>query len=636
MRVRTGQTIKPRPRKGAKSRAAEPSLFAGEAPPPVAFLGDLERKIVSAMLLESKEKDYLSWCRENVYFKPQYKACVFEGPYDPDLTPFWIEPMEALLDSYTREIKVLKCSQAGATENLGLMFMRYSVARLRRSCMIVQAQQEQAMDFFEERIVDGIRYCVKGGEALLRDAKIRSSNGVISFDDMLIVCTWGASLGGVKGRPMPLVICDEASTYKAGVLDKYRKRLETWQSLSKFLVMSAMDKFSARDAADDPMLGEFERSDQRHYHFPDKGKGQLFRHEMGYDFEKKILMPYGLKWSPKAKRDDGAWDLEAVEESAYYLTPGGRRITTEQRNEMLRNGDGQWVRMNPDYSDKYKGYHVPSFVLPWTSYGKIARRFVDATSPHVDKPKLRIFVFEDLAEKWIDGREMVRDDELMNRRGDYAPQERPSAVEPYKTFYVGGEVFTFLTVDVQKDYFRGVAREWIRKEGKLFTGLIEEGEYVGWDDLDDLADQWGVDFVCMDNNYEQRRQEVRENVLSRPGFMTSVGKDASMNSAWVIQDINPYEGTRRQRDGATVKQITFDTDFFKTDLQRMIRGEVPNVEWKVPREYRRAYWREVLAEEKQDGKWTLRRGFSAAHAMDCEVLQLLLAALAGIREWQNK
>ncbi len=220
--------------------------------------------------------------------------------------------------------------------------------------------------------------------------------------------------------------------------------------------------------------------------------------------------------------------------------------------------------------------------------------------------------------------------------GDYRKGQRPSQVEPYKSFYIGREVEVYTTADMQKLWMKVISREWV-KGGD--SGLIDWAQVDynvvdaahaldHWDKLDEIAEKHGAALVYIDSGYEGKQQEVYENCAVRQGMIPTKGADRRLTMDWVRTDINPFSGKRKQVEGQTIGLITFDTDVYKTKTLAMIRGEGP-AKWKVYQKTERQYVTEVLAEEKVGAKWVEKKGHRHNDFWDCEVLQTLAATING-------
>jgi len=237
------------------------------------------------------------WCVENIDFslEPSYESAM-QGKFNPDYMPYWEEVMNATTDPNVREVVVLKCSRAGASENLLLMPMRYAVACSPQPMMYASAQQESTEDFFHERIVKGMKLSRVTADRL---AKARTKGNIAYFEDCHIVATWSKSISGFKQRGVSLALADEVSSWPDyGVVDTLRKRMDTF-AFPHLMLISSPDVTQNRPSEEDPIFVEFAETDQRYFFMPDPVTGNDFKFEMG---GKDV--PWGLKWDESAKRDD--------------------------------------------------------------------------------------------------------------------------------------------------------------------------------------------------------------------------------------------------------------------------------------------------------------------------------------------
>lgn len=373
------------------------------------------------------------WHEDNVVFPRKYPTAR-PGCYDSSWVPFWREPQEAMLDPAVREIIVLKSAQAGGTENLLLNALRYTVACAPVPAMYVGGQQELTEAFLEERIKPGFNTCAVLREQW-RQARIRGTE--IYFLNMMLAVTWASSVSGLKMRPAGLVLADEISIWPEDALDKLRARLQTFP-FSHLAAISAPDAMIERQSDNDPIFIEYEQTDQRKFFLPDPsspkglrgaspgGEKQTtnnehstsniegrkeFKFEMG-----SRTAGYGLMWDQKARRENGLWNLDRVKATAHYVTPGGAIVRDADKPALL--AAGHWRATVPDRAQGTKrGYHLNAFYMPWMTFGEIAVKFL--TSKAKGKKSLRVFVYEVLAEKWIDQIDTPNDSVIYERQGGY-------------------------------------------------------------------------------------------------------------------------------------------------------------------------------------------------------------------------
>lgn len=344
------------------------------------------------------------WADENVSFGRAYPTAR-PGRYSSDYLPFWREPMEAATDPTVREVVVLKCAQAGGTENLLLNALRHAVAVRPTPTMYCGGTQELTEAFMEERIKPSLLTASACAEQM-RVARLRGTE--IHFPDMLLAVTWASSVAGLKSRPIGLVLADELSIWPEDAMDKLRQRASTYPG-AHLLVISAPDAMDGRSSDDDPIFREYGSTDRREYELPDPAGG-WFRFVMGGPTSVE-----GLHWDEDARNADGTWDAAKVRSSAHYVTAAGTRI--EDRDRMALVARGRWVPTNPAADSRRRGYRIAAFLLPWCSFGDLATDFLRAKER--GKAALRVFIYERLAERWADEVEAARDDAIYARVGEY-------------------------------------------------------------------------------------------------------------------------------------------------------------------------------------------------------------------------
>ena len=139
-----------------------------------------------------------------------------------------------------------------------------------------------------------------------------------------------------------------------------------------------------------------------------------------------------------------------------------------------------------------------------------------------------------------------------------------------------------------------------------------------------MADTLQCMAVLVDSGYGVRTSEVYQICLAH-NFLPSKGASRKMSMPWTQQQINIFEGTRRQRNGESIQLLVFDTAQIKGVLFDMIEGS----SWHLPRDISTDYIQQMTSEEMIADKWVLKRGHKDNHLLDCEVLQVLAAMVFG-------
>lgn len=568
------------------------------------------------------------WAADEVDYRrePSYDT-EMKTRYDPDYMPFWRYPADAINRLETREVWILKCSRAGASENCLLNPLRYAVARKPQAALYVSADQKGTEVFFDKRIKLGF------GLSLETQAKMRLANRVLEhqiyFPDMDLQVAWPKNRMAFRQHGYSLILADEVSKWPRYIVGVLRKRTDNY-AFSTIIGISSPDAENLQDSANDPIFVEWEQTDKRYWFMPDPQTGRPFRFEMG------SRGGAGLKWDQSAKRDDDTWDLNAVRKSAYYQTPDGTIITEDQRMDVIHSGE--WVPTSDRGIEGREGYHINAFYMPFKSgeFGHIASAFLEAKAAG---PRfLRVFVYEFLAEPWAASIETTADDVLVDRKADYSRGERPSESSEFADIWIPKDKRVFLTQDVQKAHFWWLAREWI--EGGD-SGLVDFGYAVSWAQMAAIADDLRVfDWFC-DYGYEKRQMEVFEAAIEHR--MTPVKGNDRVGLPYKRSDLDPREGKSGGQSDTLIKTYSWRTVIFKPLTLDLIRGQsdrrwvIPSgIEWADRSEPDRTvigfreYSRQVASEECVDGEWRLKRGHPDNHFWDCEVMQLLAATIHGL------
>jgi hypothetical protein len=577
------------------------------------------------------------WAEGEVEFRKPY-ASAYEGRFSTSYAPIWREPMEAFQSREVAEIWILAPKQSGKTENLLLMPMRWCVARRPCDMLYIGGGEKATEEFIRERIKPGLRLSPR-----LRE-RMRQATGdlehAIYWPDMLLVCGWSANDDIFEMRPIDVAFCDEFDKWASYAPDKIRSRVRT-RPFAKIVGVSSlyMAKTGRRHASRHPILTEIRQTDQRRVFVRDPGgpAGERMRFAMGFkDRKTNRESPHGLKWSEDARRPDGTWDMQAVQESAHYMTPRGARVDDSLRRELIAGHE--WRPTAECRDPRVRGYIPTVFDLPFESLGSIATRFLKAVakkSEDGNAEALRVFIASELCEEPSDEKQSIHDDAVQKRQADYAKGERPSQAEATKAFYIGRKATVLMTVDVQQVELIWLAREWI--EGGD-SGLIDWGVRLSWEEIDTLASKtrgYGASRVGVDSSYGERTQEVYEACM-RYRMIPLSGKENIPDLLFAEKVINPFEGTRNQSRGSRLGIIYFKTDPFKSQLLRRVNGQA-HVTWSVYRDIETEYAIQVTSEERRaTGEWTFRDGHPRRnHLWDLEDMQLVLATRFGFNRFRG-
>ena len=549
------------------------------------------------------------WAARNVDFsRCQSYDTPRHEPFDPEWMPYWKEPVECLTDASIREVSVLKCSRAGGSENILLNPIRFAIAQNPQPTLYVTGDQLSAERFMEKRVKRGLRSALDCWRAF---KAAQATQHDIAFPGMDFRVTWPKARQAFKQDGWATVLCDEVSLWPEYSADMARKRTDSYP-FPHIVFISSPDPASRRSSDDDPIFVEYRRGDQRKWNCADPKTGKPFVFAMG-----ERDGP-GLVWDKAARKDDGTWDLDRVRATAHYVTPDGSKIENRDRMTVVRSG--KWVATAPNAPANTRSYHINAFMVPFKSgdFGEIAVAFLQAQAR--GPQNLRTFIYEYLAEPWTQDVEKIYDDQVTRRAAEYRRGQSYFELHTELSKLRRGKL---MTVDVQKLGMWYIVREWAVGGQSC---LIEWG-YVGtWTEIDAIATTHKVEAVMVDAGYGERTTEVYEECLRRR-MVPAKGDDrgTAPDLPWRSTDINPYEGTRRQVSGESLKLVLWHTDTFKLMLLGYIRGD--RAGWFVYRGVERDYCMQISAEERTPKGWVKRRRDN--HILDCEAMQIVAALAYG-------
>lgn len=170
-----------------------------------------------------------------------------------------------------------------------------------------------------------------------------------------------------------------------------------------------------------------------------------------------------IRWDPKARRQDGIWDLDLVKSSAHCICPHCEHpIGDGEKKAMVKAG--KWIATNPNAAKNFISRHLPSLYAssPETSFGALAVKFLQAKRSLLG---LQGFINGDLAEPY-------QSQDLSNERMELVRKVQVEITAEWKKV---------LTVDAQQKwpYFWFIVRAW--------NGGNSEGVQCGMaDTTDDL------------------------------------------------------------------------------------------------------------------------------------------------------
>jgi phage terminase large subunit GpA-like protein len=358
--------------------------------------------------------------------------------------------MDAVNDPAIETVVVMSSAQIGKTEAINNM-IGYFIQQDPSPMLVIQPSEQMAEAWSKDRLAPMLRDtpCLSGK---VKDPRSRDSGNTLlhkQFAGGHLTVIGSNAPSSLAGRPIRIVFGDEVERYppSAGTegdpvsLARARAR-NFWNR--KFIWTSTP---TIKGGRIDKL---YEGSDQRRYHVP-----------CPHCHAMQVLV-----WGQVT------WPKNQPELAVYACGACAAEITDADKPEMLRRG--AWVAEKPGGS--VAGFHISALYSPWTTFGEMARDFLDAK--HSRSPEiLKTWVNTWLGETWEDEGLTVDDGSLLSRREEY---EAPVPA--------GGLVLT-ASVDAQDDRLECEVVAWgIGEESwsichKTFRGNPAKPEV--WRELDE-------------------------------------------------------------------------------------------------------------------------------------------------------
>lgn len=348
-----------------------------------------------------------------------------------------------------------------------------------------------------------------------------------------------------------------------------------------------------------------------------------------YDPEtKKGTLAARVVWDQDAKREDGEWDWDKVEDSARIECPNCKaKLTEDEKRQMCRRENGAvWKPTNPNAPRGYRSRRLPAMYSPHesTTIGKTAVKFLKSK----DKPgALRNFVNEELALPF-------------QQKATVTSVSDIRAVVASSPEYLRGEIprdniaLLSFTADVNQGLFHWLIRAWF---GNKSSALVDYGTCLSWESLLELSEtkykvgNTGLElspmFRLIDSGWRTKQEAgVYDFCLNK-----SAGRFYPVKGATKSQGLKrTIEESVVDYKGRPVKLIRFDEPVLKYDLYfNKIKSRAGN--WwlfkNIGKDYEAQLTDEYLKDTKEGQEWACKSSPANNHLGDCEKEQLIIPSL---------
>lgn len=449
-------------------------------------------------------------------------------------------------------------------------------------------------------------------------------------------------LAARNSKTFERISCDESWAYEEGWLGQIRDRLASYKwSWQLFLPSSGQTGGSELDSY-------WERSTQKLWHVPCDCCGEMIPYIWKPPKQGDVVPIGGMRWGSKEETtyEDGRINYPALRESVYYECQlCGGKMRPDMGKQTQRNLKGRYIQTNPRGEEKLDFYHYNAMShFPWPD---LVEQWLEAVQER-DRGKLsgiENFIRKRLAEKWNET-DYVSKDTNVNNAGEYDLGDK---------WDPGVKSFKFCTVDVQKDHYYFVIREWANVGSFLRTRLLDRRKVFSDSEVVDACAYWevpelqmrdGYPYCCIyaDGNYnptEVQRMAAMNKWLVFRGEEAKRGylnKETGVRQIYgELKMVNIYEGTE---DGARFAgQIPFSNQQAMNSLSliRSIEDFKGKRVWTYPRNAGTMYENQInaWAKIKREGRngsfyYDWIQTYVHDHYHSCEKMQMPCVAMADL------
>lgn len=346
-----------------------------------------------------------AWAAQNLVVPDGPKA---GQKWDPKLTPYIVEPLDALApDSGVNKVVVRKSTQSGFTL-LGIAFVGHSIDTDPCRMMVVQPTDSALTEFISEKL--GV--AIENSPTLRRKVRgqtSRSGKGSTAYTKRYpggsLTLAIATSTADLRSKTVKKVFKDEASEYPPDLDEQGSPHAMIEARYESFL---RTGDWKELDVSTPVLKGEcyidaeFEKGDQRYWHIACPGCSSPVR----FEFDRRFF------------RFNDAYPYEA-----HYVTPCcGSVIEGHEKYALVQGSPHGWIATEPG-PGKHRSYHfdaMSSVLVPWE---KIAERFLLAGD---DPAKLKAFYNLTLGQAYEMKGDAPDHQRLMERRGDFVRGHIPA------------------------------------------------------------------------------------------------------------------------------------------------------------------------------------------------------------------
>jgi hypothetical protein len=479
-------------------------------------------------------KPVWQWGTENVYVDDTSN---FKGLWSHELTPYVRQPMEDYVSDSVTELTCMAASQVAKTQPF-LICLCWSIVNDPAPTLWVSSTEPVLEIFAKARLWPTFQRCKPVAERLPRTRGMPMN---IHFPNMLFSMASSESDAELQSTPYRRILLDEVRNYKAEnfAMVQKRTRTYTWNKMQVILSCPSEENDAVHQSY---MAGD------RNVWFIQCPACKVEQQLKFRVFNEVGTQVGGFVWDVNEKtRPTTEYDYNALLPTVRWKCPHcGEKFKDEPWIRRHFLDKGRWMAQNPLALSTHRSYHWHALLPVWVTWESVCYEFLEAQQAlrWGDITKLKEWMNQTMGEPWVARSEMEMEIEI-----------RPLSPDAYK---MGDpwedEEYRFLTIDVQRDHFWWVARQWsndgrsrLLGEGGGHQRLDSKKPCISYDDLRHIQDTYKIpnNWVAIDCGFN--RTDVIRQVA--PFY------DETIDSTWLaVQGAGSDSFMHRLENGESVRR----------------------------------------------------------------------------------
>jgi len=562
------------------------------------------------------------------------------GHFNCALSPYIAEPLAIAMSERNRELWLIASWQSAKTLALELA-MLWLMVNDGQSAIWNAPTNERAKEFSSTRLSELMDDCAPM-RGLLAGDRFSDAKMLKRFVHSSLIIQGVDAIGNVQSKSAGYIFNDEPWLWEPGRIGELRARVTKYARWLIFNATTAGEVYAAvkgridengemQTVGPDETTQAWEASDQREWHLRCPACRGFFAPtwddmDLGGNGSKN---KEGRFSGDLSRNDSGEFVLAKVRKNLRLICPlcqaahAPSRVTTEALN------DGAHYRvLKPENEGGIIAWHYNAIChYDWL---KLAEEWIRAHKALRlgNVGPLKMFVQRRLAETWVPGKFIHSVAELST--GGYKLGEKwPEALH------------TFLTVDVQKDCFYAVARQW----GSGISRQLAVERLLTVDDVEKMRIKWEIpsNWVGIDAGWNMDLVLVycaRFGYAALNGVKRRAFYHAEDNQHRIYSPVrwhNAYLGTKADV-GQRVPEFLFSTQAVNDRLDTLRGMTDPTPIWTVAEDCPELYKKHMDACRKREKRnaqgmpyfeWE-QIGSRPDHWRDAELMQVVMASMAGL------